>query len=233
VTIADDDPRCPECGGPIGQTATYCMHCSADLTTELEAADSDDDGRWDESADTGSTGREGGGGILAALGIGDFGSGNGAPPAVDSRSPDPGARSGGSEQILDPEGLVDNTLTVVVGIVAGFVVGLVGIFVFLAATGSVWGLAFGVLVWLGSTAHLVRRRTVQGAISRGLYAVAIVFLLVPVVVLSPVMSVEGGLLDRVGGFVIFLLVMAVPAAIAAAVGYVVAQFVPESGGNRG
>ena len=39
MTIADDDPRCPECGGPIGQTATYCMHCSADLTTELEAAD--------------------------------------------------------------------------------------------------------------------------------------------------------------------------------------------------
>ena len=28
----NDDPRCPECGEPIGQTATYCMHCSADLT---------------------------------------------------------------------------------------------------------------------------------------------------------------------------------------------------------
>ena len=30
--MSDADPHCPECGEPIGQTATYCMHCSADLT---------------------------------------------------------------------------------------------------------------------------------------------------------------------------------------------------------
>ncbi|QGX93981.1 hypothetical protein EI982_03895 [Haloplanus rallus] len=43
------DPRCPNCGGPIGRTATYCMHCSADLTEERAAADADDDGVWDEA----------------------------------------------------------------------------------------------------------------------------------------------------------------------------------------
>ena len=40
--MSNDDPRCPECGEPIGQTTTYCMHCSADLTERGETADSDD-----------------------------------------------------------------------------------------------------------------------------------------------------------------------------------------------
>ena len=239
VTSADDDPRCPECGGAIGQTATYCMHCSADLTDERDAADSDDDGRWDESGGPAVSPESSGGGILDSLGIGGFGSGGESSPSVDpgptvdsspTGSDDATARS---DQLLDPDGLVDNTLTVVVGIITGLFVGFVGIFVFLAATRSIWGLVFGLVVWLGSTAHLVRRRTVQGAISRGAYAVAIVFLLVPLVVLSPVMSVDGGLMDRLGGFVIFLIVMGIPAAIAAAIGFVVAQFVPESGGSRG
>lgn len=26
-----DDPRCPDCDGPIGPTATYCMHCGAEF----------------------------------------------------------------------------------------------------------------------------------------------------------------------------------------------------------
>ena len=25
------DPRCPECGGEIAATASYCMHCEADF----------------------------------------------------------------------------------------------------------------------------------------------------------------------------------------------------------
>lgn len=46
--VSDPDPRCPACGEPIGQTATYCMHCSADLPQQLEAADDDGDWRWDQ-----------------------------------------------------------------------------------------------------------------------------------------------------------------------------------------
>jgi len=297
VTQADDDPRCPECGEPIGQTATYCMHCSADLTAELEAADSDDDGSWDESSGgsggwssgkssdnseygtpsaidtetadvkTGSTG----GGFLASLGIdgllesfsiggsggddsgptggtGESGASQHVAGATSSEevttgsgvdtgasragTTGSGASTGTSDQILDPDGLVDNTLTVVVGILAGIFVGFVGTTVFLAVTGSIWGLLFGVVVWLGSTAHLVRQRTVQGAVSRGAYAVAIVLLLVPVVTLSPTLSADG-VGDRLGGFLALLVFMAVPALVAAAVGFVAGRFVPDGPATEG
>lgn len=173
VTTADDDPRCPECGGAIEQTATYCIHCSADLTDELDDDDSDEDGRWDESGGPAVTTETSGGRMLDSLGIGGVGSGDEPSPTVDSNATSSGDAPAGSDQLLDPDGLVDNTLTVVVGIITGLFVGFVGIFVFLAATGSIWGLAFG------------------------------------------------------------LVVMAIPAAIAAGVGFVVAQFVPESGGSRG
>jgi hypothetical protein len=56
VSQTDADPRCPECGGAIGATAAYCMHCSADLTAELERADADDDGSWDAGASTAGDG---------------------------------------------------------------------------------------------------------------------------------------------------------------------------------
>jgi hypothetical protein len=69
-----EDPRCPECGEPIGATATYCMHCSADLRMDDSADVSDAD---DVSYGTGSPGRDpgmssesggNGGGFTAWLG---------------------------------------------------------------------------------------------------------------------------------------------------------------------
>lgn len=198
---ADEDPRCPECGEPIGMTATYCMHCSADLTDELEAADADQDGAWDEptSATGGATGT--------------------SEPAPES--------STGDEELLDPDGIVDNTLTVVVGILAGIFVGFLGTFVLTVVTGSGLGLLFGFVTWLGATAYLVRRRTVQGALAHGAYAVAIVLLLVPFIAVSPVVSVSGGLVGRLQAFVVLLVIMGIPAAIAAVVGFAASRFVPE------
>lgn len=193
---AADDPRCPECGEPIGQTATYCMHCSADLTDELQAADADADGAWD--------------GASAAP------EGSRAPPATG----EPG-------QLLDPDGLVDDTLTVLVGIGGGVVVGAVGTVVLLLATGSGWALLFGLVAWLGSTAYLVRRRTVQAAVSRTGYAIAVVLLLVPVVALSPAASIDGGLEERGGLFFILFVFVLIPAGIAAMFGWVASLFIPE------
>lgn len=46
------DPRCPECGEPIGLTATYCMHCSTDLTEAREQAEGEADGFWDRRPTT-------------------------------------------------------------------------------------------------------------------------------------------------------------------------------------
>ncbi len=214
MSDAPADPRCPECGGPIGVTATYCMHCSADLTEEREAADTDEDGTWDQYA----TGSE-----------------SGTAPTTGERETGERVRDeretgGDSGELLDDDGLVDNTLTVLVGIVGGIVVGLVGTGVLLAVTGSGSALLFGLLAWLGSTAYLVRRGTVQGAVSKAGYAVAVVLLSVPFVAISPVVDVEGGLEGRVGGFVVLLVLVAVPAGIAAVVGFVASRFVPGSEG---
>jgi hypothetical protein len=176
------------------------MHCSADLTAELDAADTDDDGTWDRSAVGAETD-------------------SGTEPGLDGR--------GGSGELLADDGLVDDTLTVLVGVAGGVVVGLVGTVVLLAVTGSGLALLFGLAAWLGSTAYLVHRRTVQEAVSKGAYAVAVVLLSVPLVAVSPVVDVEGGIEGRVGGFVVLLVVVAVPAVVAAVVGLVASRFVPD------
>jgi hypothetical protein len=202
-----EDPRCPECGEPIGMTATYCMHCSADLSDERESADRNDDGVWDQVQASSATETESATSLSATGGTA-------------------GTADDADDQMLDPDGLVDNTLTVVVGILGGIVVGLVGTLVLGIATQSGWALLFGLVAWLGSTAHLVRRRTVQGAVSRSAYAVTIVLLLVPVVALSPLVSIDGGLAERGSLFVVLLLMAGVPAVVAAAVGWIASRFVP-------
>lgn len=209
MSINQDDPHCPECGEPIGQTATYCMHCSADLTEEREQADADDDGVWD-GAESGSAATT-----------------PSPEEATASTASATSSTTGGSDQLLDPDGLVDNTLTVIVGIGGGIVVGLVGTIVLGAVTGSAISLLFGLFVWLGSTAYLVRRRTVQGAVAKSGYAVALVLLLVPVISVSPFVNVDGGLEERASLFFVLLLSVAIPAGIAAAVGWVASRFVPE------
>lgn len=192
-----DDPRCPECGEPIGMTATYCMHCSADLTDEQAAADTDGDQAWDR-----------------------------AQPERDAVDTSTGNST--DEQLLDPDGIVDNTLTVVVGIVGGLVVGFVGTIVLAFVSGSAWALLFGFVAWLSSTAYLVRQRTVQGAVAKSGYGVALVLLLVPFITLSPVIGVEGGISGRISGFFVLLVFVGIPAAVCAVVGWIAGQFVPES-----
>lgn len=203
MSSAPEDPRCPECGEPIGQTATYCMHCSADLTDERAAADTDDDGAWDQSESTSS---------------------------VDQLQSAVSEREGG-DQLLAPDGTVDNTLTVVVGIVGGIIVGVVGTIVLGAVSGSGWAVPFGFLAWLGSTAYLVRRRTVQGAVAKSGYAVAVVLLATPLVALSPFVSVDGGMSERGGLFFVLLIFVAVPAVFAAVIGWIAGRFVPENAGG--
>lgn len=223
-----DDPRCPECGEPIGQTATYCMHCSTDLTEERAANDADGDLAWDqpEAGSATSTGRHNppseapspsrwresftARGIRKALGI------------TSSHADEAG------DQILAPDGLIDDTLTVAVGIVGGFIVGVVGTVVLGIVTESAWAILFGLIVWLGATAYLVRRRSVQAAVAKSGYAVAAVLLLVPVIALSPTVSIDGGLGDRGGAFLALFVFVSIPAGVAAVVGWIASQFVPDS-----
>ena len=200
------------------------MHCSADLSDEKAAADTNDDGTWD----------------------GTVGSDEGDPSANDNGDSaptyDPLEDAGGDAaattdtggQVLDPDGIVDNTLTVVVGILGGIVVGIVATITLAIVTESLWGVLLGIVAWLGSTGYLVRRRTVQGAVEKSGYAAAVVLLLIPLVAFSPLASVEGGLTGRGSFFLAALVVVSVPAIIAAVVGWVAGRFAPdppaESGG---
>lgn len=200
------DPRCPECGEPIGARAVYCMHCSADLTEERERADTNDDEAWD------TVNRDGG--ADAADGS--------APMAATSGATDPAEGDG---TLLDPEGLVDNTLTVVVGLGGGLVVGFIGTLVLVAVTESTWAFPVGILVWLLATAYLVRRCTVQEAIAKAAYGVALVLVSIPVVAFSRASG--GDLVGRITEFGELLLITAIPAEIAGGVGFLVSRFVPE------
>jgi hypothetical protein len=208
------------------------MHCSADLSDEdpvTESTDSEPNvdsveaAGGEDGADRGATTAEATG-VVGRIG-------RQVAESVSSTSSGTDTETG---QWLDPDGMVDNTLTVLVGIVGGLVVGTIGTTVALILTGSGWAVLFGLIAWLGATAYLVRRRTVQGAISKGAYATALVLLLVPVIALSPVVDVDGGMAERGGFFVVVLVFVAVPAAIAAAIGWVAARFVPEeTSGSEG
>ncbi|PSQ44085.1 hypothetical protein BRD17_04790 [Halobacteriales archaeon SW_7_68_16] len=221
MTEADDDPHCPECGEPIGQTATYCMHCSAELTEEKAAADADGDGAWDTDADSAATGT---------------GPGETASADTDASwtSEEGGKKGEGSDvagprgQLIDPDGTVDNTLTVIVGIAGGLVIGILATvlagLVFQSLPALLGG---GVAAWILSTAYLVRRRTVQGALSRSAYGVALVVLLF---VALPIKS-----LVRTRTFEpAALLFIVLGATVPALVGYLASWFVPdELAGSEG
>ncbi len=223
---SEEDPRCPACGEPIGITATYCMHCSADLTEEYTAADADGDGFRDRITRGEGAAADG---SAAPGGMREPHESSGAPGSLRRLVDVFGTRqtSSGDEDasVLDPDGLVDNSLTVVVGVGGGLIVGIVGTGVLLILTGSGWAVLVGLVAWLAATGYLVRRRTVQAAVAHSGYAVAVVLFLVPLIAASPLVEVEGGIQGRGGLFVVLLLFAGVPATVAAGVGWLAAQFI--------
>ncbi len=178
-------------------TAAYCMYCSVDLTDEKERADANDDGFWDDASPAGDTP-----------------STDGLRSAANTATDDGG--------LLAPDGVVDNTLTAVVGLVGGLVVGFVATTVVLVLTSSSWGVWVGIVAWLAATAHLARRRTVRDAVTRTAYAVSFVLLLVPFVAFGP-SSETTELGTRIVVFAAMLAGLAVPAAIAAGFGFAVSR----------
>jgi hypothetical protein len=167
---------------------------------------------------------------------GDAGRAGGDPAPADpttdtagdsATTPSPG--SGGSDHggLLDPEGAVDNVLTVVVAIGGSIVVGFVGLIALLLITGSAWAFPVGFFSWLGGLAYLARQYSVQETVAKTFYAAAAVLLSMPLIAVSPAVTVEGGLPDRAVTFVALLAGVAFPAAILAGIGYVIMQFAPE------
>lgn len=43
--MSKEDPVCPECAEPVGITAAYCMHCSADLTDDATGSSGTAEGK--------------------------------------------------------------------------------------------------------------------------------------------------------------------------------------------
>ncbi len=151
------DPRCPECGDPVGGTARYCMHCDAEFDAPV-AGDSDERPRTeDDAADDGE--RTVGTGSVAA---------------------DLTTWERRLSRWLGPDGWIDNSLTVVVAVVAGAVLGPLTTVVSVGLTGSLWSVAAGLVVLVGATAALANRRTVYGAVRGGCFAVAGLLALLPV-----------------------------------------------------
>jgi hypothetical protein len=133
-------------------------------------------------------------------------------------------RVAGDESLLDPDGILDDLLTVVVGIIGGFVIGLTESFVVATLLFFHLGLAVGILVWLGATAYLIQCRTVQEAISKAAYSIAIAIMSVSLIVFSPGWGTGSQALT----FVILVVICAIPAVIAGGIGLLAARFVPKS-----
>jgi hypothetical protein len=211
------------------------MHCSADFEEPVSSS-SDDDSGIDVSAQVAEAAESLGGeettdpetethaATETSTATTDATASTAGQSGVSSTATETESSDG---ELLADDGLLDNTLTVIVGVIAGIVVGMIGTFVLLVATGSLWALLFGLLVWLFTTAYLVRRRTVQAAVSKAAYALSIVFVMIPLTTLSPFASMEGGLTGRVTSFGIFFVVMAVPAGVTAVIGWIAGRFVPD------
>lgn len=189
-----DDPRCPECGGPIAATASECLHCGADLSTS------------DPLPGTQAPAHAGGTRSQGSDTFQNVATASGTPV----------------EHPIDPEGVMDNTLTVIVGILGGLIIGVLGTVVLLFLSQSAWGAAVGFAAWLGTTAYLVRRRYLLDAVSKAAYGIAAVLLLVPAIAVV----FEGDMAVRGMSVFVILLIVAIPAGIAAAIGWFASRYVP-------
>jgi len=232
---SNDDPRCPECGEPVGVTSTYCMHCgaefeenerlddSADITDTDDVSLEDAPGETERIPDVGDDSPEvAGGGDTGRGGSDGTGPAGGAGTSTMDRVVD-GFRRG-----LGPDGFIDDSLTVLLGLVAGVVIGFGTLFVVGITTGSAVSALVGLAAWLLSTVVIARQRTVLGALRLSCYAVAALLLLGPVAALSPEVGVDGGVWDRIVLFVIAEVAVAIPAAIIAVIGYAAGKARPDS-----
>lgn len=127
--------------------------------------------------------------------------------------------SAASDRLLDPEGLLDDSLTLLVGLVGGTAVGLLMFLLFGIITQSGWSILAGGLAWLAGTGYLSTRHSIGETIRYGCYAVALLLVLFPFVSFAPATK-GGNFAGRVLLFFAAELLFGVFAAGLAGVGYV-------------
>lgn len=177
------DEQCPYCGEPISATAIYCMHCYEDLpqsrsgTANQPSTTGASEVSWtNESASDG----------VASESATDGWSDNSATGSWSGSSSASSATGDSDARYrLHPEGLADNSLTVIVGVLTGSVFGALAGITILFILNSALAIPVAIVVWLAVTVHLARRPTLGNAVKRGTTAIAIGLLLVPTIVLSP------------------------------------------------
>lgn len=225
--MTDDGPFCPECAEPVSAGTEYCMHCYQNFDGDVSPVDTPPAGA--STTDAPDSGEGYGEWDGADQQAGADTSGQADSPVPDASEGYDQWDTGGRGEVLDPEGIVDNTLTVIVGIVAGLVIGMISMIMLGVATDSGWGVLLGFVAWLGSTAHLVRRYTVQGAISHAGYALAIVLALIPFIA---ALAGGPGIEDRLSNLFAALMFVSIPAVISAVVGLIAGKIAPEKSGGK-
>ena len=168
--MAENGPVCPECGGPIAQTSTFCMHCSADLEdadlTNADAAATDEsDITWDDAPEVAAWGdepahreeRERAGEAWHDDDTAPEEPGDGDDVAAQTDLPPEYRSSGGttSRQLL-PDGFLTKAVTFLLAIVGGLTVGAVSAVVLSPVVPTGWAFLLVVLLWLGSTTVFLR-----------------------------------------------------------------------------
>jgi hypothetical protein len=223
------DPRCPTCGEPVSATASYCMHCEADLPAagfgEAESATGTvDDAPMDE-ADPGMPTRDDRGDATGAPGGSTTRSLFGTAGERSSRAR--AARERASERAdeaaawLDPNSLLDNVSTVMVAVVTAVVTlglgtmlayGLMPSVLDAAAPWLALAATAGAGLWVGRT------RSVFGAARKAGLVVAGQIALVPVAFVAATSWESVG--DAIGGVVVIGIFLWPAAAVVAGVGWV-------------
>ena len=197
-TVNAPDPRCPECGEPIGMTSAFCMYCSADLTDYSEDA------------------------ILGT----DEQRGDTQQPSPSHASTPTENTTTGEQPLLDSDRARNTFLTAGVGLVGGFIVGVLLLIFVTGMLSATLGIATGFLVWLGTTIYFAKRRTVQEAVSKAAYGIAVTLLLYALIPFSSTWEANS-MSTRLTDFVGLLVILAIPVAIVTGVGRLAGRYVPE------
>lgn len=217
------DPRCPACGEPVSATAAFCMHCETDLPSADGAVD---DAPVDE-ADPGMPTRDDDAGAASGSLVGSLF--DRAPVG-----PDGGAverRAEAAAAWVDPDSLLDNVSTAVLGVLTGVVVfvlvvlmtfGLLPAVVDSAAGWLALGAGAATGLWVGRT------RSVFDAARKAGYAVGGLLALVPPVLALVLPWESAG--DALGGGLVFGVLVWPVALAVAGVGWVLGFGGLEDGG---
>lgn len=154
----------------MSATASYCMHCDADLDgTDDEAVESAVIEFDAESVTTEEATGEPPGGTVEERGAERrSGSGETAPDPRTARE-DAGADDRGW---LHPDSLLDDVSTGAVGIVAGLIVGFLAMVLALLATGSALAFLVGPVGWVGAGLYVGWTRSVFRAVRKACYLIA-------------------------------------------------------------